>query len=115
MSRKSRYLLSVIAPLTLGACGIVTKPGATFPSDASARPFVDTPTRFNVDNMNSNGICQSPIVDPSTKASLKLVRSQPGRGDYEVRVGQYGARANEYLRVDCTTYMPIGLVLKRGT
>jgi hypothetical protein len=110
MSTISRLTNTAIAAALLAGCGIITKPGASFPSDDSARPYVDTPTRFDVANLNKSGVCQSPIIDPSTKASLKLVRSQPGRGDYEVHVGQYGARANEYLRVDCVTYMPIGLV-----
>ena len=113
MKATSGIRAAILAASTAG-CGIVSNAAASFPSDASARPAVDTPTRFDVETLNNSGICQSPITDPSTKAQLKFVRSQPGRGDYEVAVGQYGARAGELLRVDCYTYAPIGLVLRRG-
>ena len=86
-----------------------------FPSDDVARQASDTPDRFVADAgapaaTSSTAACQSPITDPRTGAKLRFVRTQPGRGDYEVAAGQYGARAGELLRIDCNTLKAVGLV-----
>src|SRR5689334_31357 len=85
-----------------------------FPVDASIRPLTDAPTQFALSGSArtrlSTDICQSPIVDQRNGTSLRLERSVPGRGDYEVPVGHYGAQAAELVRVDCRTLQPIGLV-----
>lgn len=87
-----------------------------FPADASTRPLTDAPTQFILGTSSRmtggarTDICQSPLVDERHGNTLRLVRSQPGRGDYEVAVGQYGAQAGELVRVDCRSLQPIGLV-----
>jgi len=85
-----------------------------FPADASLRPLTDAPTQFALSasarTRLSTDICQSPIVDQRNGTSLRLERSVPGRGDYEVPAGHYGAQAGELVRVDCRTLQPIGLV-----
>ena len=115
MKKITALLFPVIIAVSGSACAVVTKPGASFPPDGSARPFIDTPTRFDANYTTASPVCQKNIKDPKTGAQLTLVRWVQGRGDYEVSVGQYGARANEFLRVDCDTYAPIGLVMKRST
>lgn len=94
--------------------GCASASGA-FPRDDVARPASDAPDRFATDAgapaaASSTAACQSPITDPRSGVKLRFVRTQPGRGDYEVAVGQYGARAGELLRVDCGTLRAIGLV-----
>jgi hypothetical protein len=85
-----------------------------FPADASVRPLTDPPTQFAQSGSGrtrqKTDICQSPVVDQRNGISLRLVRSVPGRGDYEVPAGHYGAQAGELVRVDCRTLQPIGLV-----
>ena len=85
-----------------------------FPSDASVRPLTDAPTQFSLSGSArtrmSTDICQSPLVDQRNGTTLRLERSVPGRGDYEVPAGHYGAQAGDLVRVDCRTLQPIGLV-----
>lgn len=87
-----------------------------FPSDSSARPLTDAPTQFALSTSTSaaarapTDICQNPLVDQRHGTTLRLVRSQPGRGDYEVPVGVYGVQAGDLVRVDCRSLQPIGLV-----
>ena len=85
-----------------------------FPSDASVRPLTDAPTQFALSGgartRMSTDICQSPLVDQRNGTTLRLERSVPGRGDYEVPVGHYGAQAGDLVRVDCRTLQPLGLV-----
>jgi hypothetical protein len=85
-----------------------------FPGDASVRPLTDAPTQFTVSTSArtrlSTDICQTPLFDQRSGTTLRLERSVPGRGDYEVAAGHYGAQAGELVRVDCRTLQPIGLV-----
>lgn len=85
-----------------------------FPADASLRPLTDPPTQFAASTSARTGlptdICQTPLHDQRNGTVLRLERSVPGRGDYEVPIGQYGAQAGELVRVDCRTLTPIGLV-----
>jgi hypothetical protein len=104
--------LLVLAGVVMLGCASSHTGG--FPADASIRPLTDAPTQFALSGSArtrlSTDICQSPIVDQRNGTSLRLERSVPGRGDYEVPVGHYGAQAGELVRVDCRTLQPIGLV-----
>ena len=84
-----------------------------FPGDAATRPLTDAPTQFSVGTARtriSTDICQTPLIDQRNGTTLRLERSVPGRGDYEVPPGHYGAQAGDLVRVDCRTLQPIGLV-----
>jgi len=100
--------------LAVAMFGCASSHTGGFPADASVRPLTDAPTQFALSGSArtrlSTDICQSPIVDQRNGTSLRLERSVPGRGDYEVPVGHYGAQAGELVRVDCRTLQPIGLV-----
>jgi hypothetical protein len=102
-------LLAVIAML-----GCASSHVEGFPADAPVRPLTDAPTQFAVSASAGTriptDICQSPLVDQRNGTSLRLERSVPGRGDYEVPTGHYGAQAGDLVRVDCRTLQPIGLV-----
>lgn len=88
----------------------------SFPQDPSARPAHDVPDAFLVRDRaelraaRSTGGCRNPMVDPRDRSEIILARSQGERGDYAVRVGKYGVRAGEYLRLDCATGRVIGIV-----
>jgi hypothetical protein len=56
--------------------------------------------------------CRNPMVDPRDDTRLMLTRSSGGRGDYAVPAGRYGVAANELLRLDCASGVPIGIVRK---
>jgi hypothetical protein len=100
--------------LLVAGCVSVGRGGGNFPSDATARPATDVPSRFDVGAAGAtpptDGACHSPITDPRSGAQFRFVRADAGRGDYAVSTGQYGARAGELLRVDCRTWQAIGLV-----
>jgi hypothetical protein len=106
---KETLLLAIIASL-----GCASSHGGGFPADASVRPLTDAPTQFALSGSArtrmSTDICQSPLVDQRNGTTLRLERSVPGRGDYEVPAGPYGAQAGDLVRVDCRTLQPIGLV-----
>jgi hypothetical protein len=106
---KETLLLAIIASL-----GCASSHGGGFPADASVRPLTDAPTPFALSGSPrtrmSTDICQSPLVDQRNGTTLRLERSVPGRGDYEVPAGHYGAQAGDLVRVDCRTLQPIGLV-----
>src|SRR5919112_1843531 len=100
--RTGALLLATVATL---ACASSHVEG--FPADASVRPLTDAPTQFALSasarTRLSTDICQSPIFDQRTGTALRLERSVPGRGDYEVPAGHYGAQAGDLVRVDCRT------------
>ena len=102
----------LLAAMTMAGCASSHVEG--FPADASVRPLTDAPTQFALSasarTRMSTDICQTPIFDQRNGTALRLERSVPGRGDYEVPVGHYGAQAGELVRVDCRTLQPIGLV-----
>ena len=100
--------------MAAAALGCASSHTGGFPSDASVRPLTDAPTQFALSGgartRMSTDICQSPLVDQRNGTTLRLERSVPGRGDYEVPAGHYGAQAGDLVRVDCRTLQPIGLV-----
>ena len=109
MLRAGAQLLAILAVL-----GCASSHVEGFPSDAAVRPLTDAPTQFAASTSARTGlptdICQTPLYDQRNGTALRLERSVPGRGDYEVAVGHYGAQAGELVRVDCRTLTPIGLV-----
>ena len=98
----------------VGTLGCASSHVEGFPSDASVRPLTDAPTQFAVSASAGTrlptDICQSPLFDQRDGTTLRLERSVPGRGDYDVPTGHYGAQAGDLVRVDCRTLKPIGLV-----
>ena len=114
MSRASLSPAGALLLALTAALGCASSHTGSFPSDASVRPLTDAPTQFALSGSSrtrmSTDICQSPLVDQRNGTTLRLERSVPGRGDYEVPIGHYGAQAGELVRVDCRTFQPIGLV-----
>jgi hypothetical protein len=106
---KGTLLIAVVATLGCASSHI-----EDFPGDAATRPLTDGPTQFAASSTArtrlSTDICQSPLYDQRSGTTLRLERSVPGRGDYEVPTGQYGAQSGDLVRVDCRTLQPIGLV-----
>ena len=102
-------LIAIVATL-----GCASSHVEDFPGDASTRPLTDAPTQFSVSGSArtrlSTDICQSPLYDQRDGTALRLERSVPGRGDYDVPAGHYGAQTGDLVRVDCHTLKPIGLV-----
>jgi hypothetical protein len=82
-------------------------------------PGTDLPTRFEPlteaqriqpgDTLSGTG-CLSPMVDPRSDERYLLVRSAEGLGDYRIPEGRYGAHQDDFLRLDCNTGEPLGLV-----
>ena len=102
-------VLAVIAML-----GCASSHVEGFPADTPVRPLTDAPTQFalsaSAGTRMPTDICQSPLFDQRDGTTLRLERSVPGRGDYDVPTGHYGAQAGDLVRVDCRTLQPIGLV-----
>jgi hypothetical protein len=112
-----RQLLPPIGTLLIAfvaTLGCASSHVEDFPGDAATRPLTDAPSQFAVSTSArtrlSTDICQSPLFDQRNGTTLRLERSVPGRGDYEVATGHYGAQVGELVRVDCRTLQPIGLV-----
>lgn len=55
-------------------------------------------------------LCRNPLYDPADRTSVRLVRSEMGRGDYEVPDGKYGVGPGELLRLECGSGRPVGIV-----
>jgi len=60
--------------------------------------------------------CRNPMVDPRDGATLNLVRSKDGLGDYQALGEQYelhstyGLDSRHLLRIDCSTGKALGIV-----
>ncbi len=111
-----RLALIVLVALASALSSCSTSRESTF-GDKPERAAVDTPERFLVfsgaedwTEPDGSTTCRSPIMDPRDGVSARLVRSVPGRGDYEFELGRYGIEAGELLRVDCRTGRSIGIV-----
>lgn len=109
------WFLSLPAAL-LAACSMGP---ASFPPNASARPAVDLPSRFEPENRRlripdadtlSGGGCLSPLLDPRDGTAIVLTRSVEGFGDYDAPPGRYGVREGDLLRLDCNLGRAIGIV-----
>lgn len=108
--------MSKIFVMTGVALALVAGCAATgFPPDTETRVASGLPGRFLFqgfppDVVENPATCRNPVIDPSDGAQLTLLRSDRGRGDYEVTRGRYGARSDELLRIDCASGTAIGLV-----
>ncbi len=104
---------AVLSVSLASACA--RNPGGEF-NQGEVRPATGLPSEFALPAALAAtapvtlSSCISPLIDQRTGAEIRLVRSRSGRGDYEIPAGQYGARAEELLRVDCARRTAIGLV-----
>ena len=109
--RRARRCLLITMPLSLAACA--SAPGAS----ASLQPATDVPVQFQVAETDGSlrapragEGCRNPLIDPRSQLRLVLQQSRDGWGDYQVPAGAYEARAGQWLRVECATGKPLGLV-----
>lgn len=110
----SRWSLSLLASL-MGACALGSS--NTYPDTAPVRTATDLPPAFVLTDSTprapaaSAAYCVARLRDPRDDTQLALRSSQRGVvGDYEVPAGRYGVGPKEYLRVDCRTLRPLGVV-----
>lgn len=109
-------LLGAVGVTFAAACGASSDFGPMAPAPV---PGTDLPTRFEPlteaqriqpgDTLAGPG-CLSPMVDPRSDDRYLLVRSGEGLGDYRVPEGRYGAERDDFLRLECNTGRPLGLV-----
>lgn len=106
-----RVLAAAMILAASGGCATVKETLKTTP-DTIERPATGTPATFVREDgaPNLGTTCLNPMVDPQDKATVQLVRSRNGQGDYRVPAGKYGVGGNELLRIDCTTGVPKGIV-----
>ena len=109
--RRARHCLLIVLPLSLAACA--SAPGAS----ARLQPATDVPVQFQVSDADGSlrapragEGCRNPLIDPRSQLRLVLQQSRDGWGDYQLPAGAYEARAGQWLRVDCATGKPLGLV-----
>ncbi|HVK52327.1 MAG TPA: hypothetical protein VM469_11395 [Pseudoxanthomonas sp.] len=109
-----RFSIAVISLCVLAACASAPGP------HASVQPAADLPAQFQVQQADGSTRapqagegCRNPLIDPGNQAHLLLQQSRDGWGDYSVPAGHYGAAANQWLRVECATGKPLGLVQVR--
>lgn len=113
-----RALPLVLLLVATAGCASLGTSGS-FPDDATARPAVDVPARFEPedpalrltpgDTIAGDG-CRSPMVDPRDGTRIRFIRALVTRADYEVPGGRYGTGAGDVLRLDCNTGRVIGIV-----
>ena len=113
---RPRVWAAVAYAVALAGCA--TGRGA-FPPESAVRPAQQLPDRFVVEgaagepttsSTPGSRACRSPLVDARDGTRLRLVRSQEGRGDYEVSGERYGLGTGDLLRIDCTTNSAVGIV-----
>lgn len=105
-------------PLLLLAFALAGCSTARIPSDSGATPATDVPDRFLVGSLTDTSTresvrgegCRNPMVDPRDGTRLTLVRSDAGRGDYEVAGERYGVASGRLLRLNCDTGTVVGVV-----
>lgn len=109
--RRAMRCLLIAMPLTLAACA--STPGAS----ARLQPGTDLPVQFQVADADGSlrapragEGCRNPVIDPRSQVRLVLQQSRDGWGDYQLPEGAYEARAGQWLRVNCATGKPLGLV-----
>lgn len=102
----------ILAAALLTLPGCITIGNGSTPGDSTARAAENLPASFrSVDGAPlADGECRSPLIDPRDGTRLTMVRSQFGKGDYEVPPGRYGAGRRDLLRIDCADGVPLGLV-----
>ncbi len=72
--------------------------------------LVGTHTGASTSEPSPGDGCRNPMVDPRDGTRLTLVRSEGGRGDYQVPEGQYGVDRRHLLRLDCASGRAVGIV-----
>ena len=116
-TRSFRSIACAAAAASTAISACAKNPGGAF-NQGAVRPATNTPAEFALPaalaarTPRTLTECISPLIDPRTGLEIRLVRSQSGRGDYDMPAGQYGARAEDLLRVDCARRVAIGLVLR---
>src|SRR5947209_6570902 len=110
------FVLTAVVTVLVTMLGCASSQAEKFPRDVPMRTLTDAPAQFVARSPSRatmrTDICQSPLADEKSGKTFRLMRAQPGLGDYDVPVGLYGARQGELLRVDCRTLQPLGLVLR---
>ncbi len=107
-----RFALAAILLAILGCAG----GSVSWHDSAIIRQGTDLPdhflvvTQFGTTEPDTTGNCHSPMIDPRDETSLILFRSDKGRGDYAVANGRYGVGPTEFLRIECATGCPLGIV-----
>jgi hypothetical protein len=125
---RAKIALALSAVAVLAACasgGGSTGSATTGPANGAAnRESYDLPDHFLVsvtglaqaEEPRPGEGCRNPLIDPRNSTALHLVRSKDGLGDYQVLDEQYavlpryGADSRHYLRIDCATGKPVGIV-----
>lgn len=87
------------------------------PAQAPWRPAAGAPDHFLVGAHEgdatrepvADGLCRSPMVDPSDGTKLVMDRAEGGFADYIVPEGKYGVGKDEVLRIECATGRPVGI------
>jgi len=90
--------------------GSVRQQGATLPARDVPALFERGPVAAGT--RAEAGACWNPLVDPRDGASLRLVRSANGVGDYEPPAGRYGVGAGQLLRIECASGKTVGIVAR---
>lgn len=113
----TRFLFPALVAVALVALGGCSTGGQTV---LALRPDAlrDVPPAFLVGSPTGGATtaavpgegCRNPMVDPRDGARLVLDRSANGQGDYRVPEGRYGVLAGGWLRLDCATGRPLGVV-----
>lgn len=114
MTRFSLCAQIAVALVALGGCATGGQTVRTVRPDA----LRDVPPAFLVGTPDGGPLtaptpdpaCRNPMVDPRDGTRLVLDRSADGQGDYRVPEGRYGVPAGGWLRLDCTTGRPLGVV-----
>ena len=106
------FLVAALPAFVLAACS-----GA----DDMMRPTPGAPAHFLVGRVDGgapsepvpDGLCHSPMVDPSDGTQLVMVHAAGGFADYEVPAGKYGVAEGEVLTIECGTGKPVGIHKRR--
>lgn len=108
---RAHFITGLALVVAATGCSTVKKTLETTPMRIE-RPASDLPGQFVLQDggLNSNALCQNPLVDPRDKTTLQLMQSDRGEGNYQVPAGKYGVGPGELLRVDCTTGRGMGIV-----
>lgn len=108
------FTIAALSLSVLAACASTPGPHARL------QPAQDLPAQFQVQQADGSTRvpqagegCRNPLLDPANQARLVLQQSRDGWGDYSVPAGHYGAAGSQWLRVECATGKPLGLVQAR--
>lgn len=111
-----RGLAAGLGVITAASCAIANQ---STNWSATGRQAVDVPERFWPDPAAGRqaaeaGSCLVSLIDSRNGVRLTLQQSGGGIGDYAVEpVDRYGVSPTEWLRLDCATMRPLGIVRQR--